>query len=169
MKKIIIKIGDVFSAPIDQNSKKYFQYIADDLTQLNSNVIRGFKKKYLLKETPVLSEVTKDEVDFYAHCFLRNGIKMHLWEKLGNATDIGELNFFFRDTNDYGIGKNQEPIKISNNWYVWKVNDKSFTRVGKLEGGYKNAFIGLVFNPLGILEMLKGNKYPPHYPEYSND
>jgi hypothetical protein len=47
--RISTKIGDVFSAKIDGNTKKYFQLIAFDLTQLNSDVIRGFKKVYTSK------------------------------------------------------------------------------------------------------------------------
>ena len=38
------KIGDVFVVKVDDKSKKYFQYIISDLTQLNSDVIRAFKK-----------------------------------------------------------------------------------------------------------------------------
>lgn len=44
MKRVLTKIGDVFEVKIDETSKKYFQYIANDMTQLNSDVIRGFKK-----------------------------------------------------------------------------------------------------------------------------
>jgi hypothetical protein len=33
-KRVITKIGDVFSAPINEHEKKYFQLIAFDLTQL---------------------------------------------------------------------------------------------------------------------------------------
>ena len=38
------KLGDIFCVKIDENNKKYFQYIANDLTQLNSDVIRAFKR-----------------------------------------------------------------------------------------------------------------------------
>jgi len=49
MKKRILntRVGDVFCVYIDETSKKYLQYIANDLTQLNSDVIRAFKTKYL--------------------------------------------------------------------------------------------------------------------------
>ena len=61
------KIGDVFSVKIDNHSKKYFQYIISDLTQLNSDVIRAFKKVYLIDTNPDLSEIVNGEVEFYAH------------------------------------------------------------------------------------------------------
>ena len=44
MARISTKIGDVFSVKVDENNKKYFQLVAFDLTQLNSNAIRAFKK-----------------------------------------------------------------------------------------------------------------------------
>lgn len=161
------KIGDIFSARIDDGSKKYFQLIAFDLTQLNSDVIRAFKKIYPLNASPDLSEIVNGEVEFYAHCVTKLGLKMNLWERVGNTTEIGSTkDILFRDTNDYGSKVGENPIKISNNWYVWRINDKDFTHVGKLEGENRKAEIGIVINPLGIMELLKGNKYPVNYPEF---
>lgn len=59
------KIGDVFSVRIDDNRKKYFQLIAFDLTQLNSDVIRAFAKVYPIDAVPDISEIISDEVGFY--------------------------------------------------------------------------------------------------------
>jgi hypothetical protein len=161
------KIGDVFSVRVDENNKKFFQYIANDLTQLNSDVIRAFKEVYPLDVDLDLSEIISGEVDFYAHCVTKFGIKMGLWEKIGNIQYEGQLNrVLFRDSNDYGHRQGDEPITISENWYIWKVNDNEFTKVGKLEGDSRKAYVGLVFNPLGIIELLKGNKYPINYPAF---
>lgn len=167
MAKANTKIGDVFSVKIDENSKKYFQYIISDLTQLNSDVIRAFKKVYPLNANPELTEIVKGEVEFYAHCVTKLGLKMSLWESVGNTTEIGNTtDILFRDTNDYGTKVGEEPIKVSHKWYVWRINDKDFTRVGKLEGENRKAYTGIVMNPLGIIELLKGNKYPVNYPEF---
>ena len=46
MARVYTKIGDVFSVKIDENSKKYFQLIAYDLTQLNSDVINKNNNTY---------------------------------------------------------------------------------------------------------------------------
>ncbi|CAN5467527.1 hypothetical protein BH09BAC6_BH09BAC6_07690 [soil metagenome] len=48
MTRVNTKTGDVFSVKLN-NSKKYFQYIANDSTQLNSDVIRGFRKIYAIE------------------------------------------------------------------------------------------------------------------------
>jgi hypothetical protein len=42
-KRTVSTIGDVFSVPLGDGHKKYFQYVANDVTQLNSDVIRAFK------------------------------------------------------------------------------------------------------------------------------
>ena len=167
MARTITKIGDIFSVNIDESNKKYFQLIAFDLTQLNSDVIRAFKKKYSINENPDLTEIIKDEVTFYTHCVTKSGLKLNLWQKVGNNMVVGRIDkIIFRGTSDYGTKVGEEPVKISNNWYVWKINDYAFTKVGKLEGENRNSFIGLVINPIGIVEMIKGNKYLINYPDF---
>ena len=78
MARISTKIGDVFSVKVDENNKKYFQLITFDLTQLNSDVIRAFKKAYPIDITPDLSEIVDGEIEFYAHCVTKWGMKMNL-------------------------------------------------------------------------------------------
>jgi hypothetical protein len=155
------KIGDVFSVPLDESSKKYFQYIADDLSQLNSSVIRAFKKAYAIDSAPDLQKIVSDDVDFYAHVVIKWGIKLNLWEKVGNVPFAGRVEVLFRDTNDYG---NPE-VKSSSNWYVWKVNQE-FKQVGKLEGEYRNAEIGIVVAPPDIAHRMRTGEYEFLYPEY---
>ena len=72
-KRIITRIGDVFEVQLD-NCKKYFQYIANDMTQLNSSVIRAFVEEYPLGYTPILENITAGKVDFYAHTVLLDGV-----------------------------------------------------------------------------------------------
>ncbi|ENX43325.1 hypothetical protein F887_01499 [Acinetobacter sp. NIPH 2100] len=92
---------------------------------------------------------------------------MNLWEKVGNISEVGDISkVLFRDTNDYGNKVGGERINISHNWHVWHINDENFTSVGRLDGENRLSYIGLVINPLGVIELLKGNKYPPNYPDY---
>ncbi|ENX43324.1 Imm26 family immunity protein [Acinetobacter sp. NIPH 2100] len=161
------KIGDIFSVKLDENRKKYFQLIAFDLTQLNSDVIRVFNKVYSQNENPNLFEIVSGEIDFYAHCVTKFGLKMNLWEKVGNILEVGDISkVLFRDTNDYGGKVGEDKIKISEKWYVWHINDDEFTRVGKLEGENRKAEIGIVVNPNDIVERIKTGKYDFVYPEF---
>ena len=167
MVRVVTKVGDVFSVKLDNEVKKYFQLIAFDLTQLNSDVIRAFKKVYPIHATPTLLDIVNDDVDFYAHCVTKLGIKMNLWEKVGNISEVGGTStILFRDTDDYGVMVGEEPIKISHNWFVWHINDDKFTYVGNLEGENRKAEIGVVMPPLAIVERIKTGKYNFVYPEF---
>lgn len=166
MTRISIKLGDIFSVNLT-NGKKYFQYVADDLTQLNSNVIRAFKRVYPLNQYPELSEITQDQCDFHAHCIIKFGLKLGLWEKVGNYDrEVRIEDIWFRNTNDYGTKAGNTPVKLSTNWYVWKINDKNFTKVGRLEGNYRNAEIGIVVIPQDIVDRMQDGHYHFAYPSF---
>jgi hypothetical protein len=72
----------------------------------------------------------------------------------------------FRGTSDSGARAGQEPIKISDKWYVWRINDRDFTNVGKLEGENRKAEIGVVVNPYDIVDRIKTGKYNFFYPNF---
>ncbi|MBP1483854.1 Imm26 family immunity protein [Acinetobacter nosocomialis] len=159
MKKKNTKIGDIFVVKLDNGHKKYFQLIAFDVTQLNSDVIRVFKKKYSENEGLILSEIISDEVDFYAHCITIFGIKLGFWEKVGNIQEVGDVNILFRSSADH------PKIDISNNWWVWSVN-KPQQYVGKLEGENLHAEIGSVIPPDSIVHRIKTGSYDFIYPGF---
>lgn len=167
LKRIRTKIGDVFSVLISENEKKYFQLISFDLIQLNSDVIRAFKKVYAIDESPSLSEIVCGEVEFYAHCVTKWGVQLQLWEKAGNIQDVGDINhIIFRDTEDYGVKLGEEPIKVSHRWYIWHIGDDDFKDVGKLCGENRKAEIGMVMSPYNIVDRIKTGKYHLPYPDF---
>jgi hypothetical protein len=156
------KIGDVFSVAIDNERKIYFQYIVNDLTQLNSDVIRVFFKRYPNIASPDLSEIVSDEVVFFAHCITKLGIKLGYWEKVGNISNVGKLdNVLFRSSGDVG----NLQLKVSQNWWIWNVNQEQ-KWVGKLEGGNRTAEIGRVIPPDSIVHRIRTGIYYFVYPEY---
>lgn len=156
MKQVSTKKGDIFVVKIDAKSKHYFQYITNDLKQLNSDVIRCFEKIYPIDVQPDLIEIINDKIFFYAHYVTKWGVKLGYWEKIGNVKNVGSFeSILFRDTNDYGIEKGEKPVKVSCNWYIWKIGDTEFTRVGKLERENRNAEIGMVINPESIVYRIK--------------
>lgn len=164
--RINTKIGDVFSVKINEKTKKYFQLIAYDLTQLNSDVIRAFKDEYSIDYKPNIAEIISGEVDFHAHCVTKLGLKMNLWEKVGNSKEVGDLaQILFRGSSDSG-SKSGEKLKVSNKWYVWRINDDDVTRVGKLQGENRNAELGIVVNPFDVVERMKTGKYNFFYPDF---
>lgn len=154
------KIGDVFCVKIKDSGKKYFQYIISDLTQLNSDVIRAFKKVYSANANPDLSEIVNGEVEFYAHCVTKLGLKMGYWEKVGNTNDVGDFDdVLFRSSAD------DPQTKVSHNWWVWKINEDQ-KQVGKLVGEKRNAEVGSVIPPDSIVYRMRTGEYDFVYPDF---
>ncbi|MHA6726514.1 hypothetical protein ACX3PU_00445 [Chryseobacterium sp. A301] len=166
-KRVITKIGDIFSVELDNGNKKYFQYIANDLTQLNSDVIRAFKKEYPINEPSNYEEILSGEIDFHAHTMINVGVKQNLYVQEGKSIVYPSIDdVVFRDTNDAGHGPEKPQVFISENWFIWKINDKAFKTVGKLNGENRNAEIGIVIPPFAIVERIKTGKYNFVYPDF---
>lgn len=159
-----IKIGDIFEVIIDEEYKKYFQMVCTDSSQLNSDVIRIFKKRHPLQSKLSVEQIIQDEIDIYAHCNIKLGLKLNFWKFFNNSEKVGLKDVLFKATNDYARKEGEAPKLVSNDWYVWLANEP-YQDVGILEGKNKDAYVGLVINPLGILELLRGNEYPKNYPK----
>ena len=158
-KRVITNIGDVFCAKIN-NYKIYLQYIANDLSQLNSDVIRVFKKKYPLEINPDLPEIINGDVDFYAHCVTSAGIRRGLWEKVDNIKNVGIIDdIMFKCKGDYTRSD------IQNDWSIWRINQETLN-VGELSDKYKNSYLGLIFRPEDILHKSKIGSYMGVFSEY---
>jgi hypothetical protein len=150
---------DIFAIKIDDKSQKFMQYVMSDLTQLNSDVIRVFKGDYPQDSTPDISEITKSDVEFYAHCVLKFGLKLGYWIKFGHSIDVGKLNILFRSSAD------DPRVPVSYDWWIWNVNSPQ-KHVGRLIGENKNADIGSVIPPQSLLYRMKHRKYDFVYPKF---
>jgi len=156
------KIGDVFVVHLEDGTKMYLQYIISDTTQLNSDVVRVFSKKYSSDSEPELSEIVAGKTAFHAHCVTKFGIMLGLWERIGNIQPVGTFeHILFRDSEDYG----KPEIKKSERWWVWKINENE-VYVGKLEGAHQSAEIGIVVKPADIVERIKTGQYSFVYPDF---
>jgi hypothetical protein len=155
VKRIVTKIGYVFCVEIDNEYKVFFQYVANDLSQLNSSVIRVFKKHYPMDYVPDMDEIVKDQVDFYAHTVLRYGIVENAWYKVGKHPDLGDVeNIGFRWFSE----GNHDKMTKSYKWYVWKINQE-FQHVGEMTKKYKHLDIGVVIPYFFIVEKIRTGKY----------
>ena len=162
MKKVKLKTGDIFSVRMNETFKRYFQFVGNDISQLNSDVIRVFKNSYSMDESPDLRNIVNDKVDFYAHVILKLGIRMNIWINVGNVFETGNFNeVLFRDSSDYG----DPNIKISNNWWIWKMNEPQ-KFVGNLIDVYQKAEIGVIVRPQDVVDRMCSGKYKFNYPEY---
>jgi len=161
IKRVRLKIGDVFEVKTDSSAVRFFQYVADDVTQLSSYVVRVFKEAYGREEPLDIPRIVAGEAHFHAHVFLRNGIKQQAWRKVGHAPPPDDLDVLFRDSGDYG---NPE-VTVSTNWYVWKINGPT-EDVGKLLPQYQSAEIGVVITAGDLVYRMQHGEYDFIYPGF---
>ena len=130
--RIITKIGDIFCVEVDNDYKCYFQYVANDLTVLNSS-----------------------EVYFYAHTILRFGILYNAWYKVGKHPDIGNPDeITFRMYNDIGNWNRSK----SYNWVIWKINQKQ-EFIGEMREKYASIDLGIVLTYKDIVSKITTGSY----------
>ncbi len=127
-KRIITKIGDVFCVEFQDGTKGYFQYIANDFTQLNSSVIRAFKTHYPIDRKVSIDEIVQDEVAFYMHTILRAGIIENVWYKVGKSYETGEEELkkvIFAQAPEYlTVNLNTIDVDPMKNWFIWHINEE---------------------------------------------
>ena len=156
-KRIVTKIGNVFCVEIKNEFKCYFQYVANDWEQLNSSVIRVFKKRYPIESTPAIDEISQDEISFYVHTVLRVGIAHGAWYKVGTSKEVGDTkNIMFRsyeDVNYAGTGKTK-----SYKWRVWKINEE-WQFVGEMNDTYREYDLGWIFPYTNVITKIETGKF----------
>lgn len=156
-KRIVTKIGNIFCIEIDNQYKRYFQYVANDMEQLNSSVIRMFKRQYPMDYVSKMDEIINDEIDFYTHLILRSGIAENVWYKVGTSQELGDTEHIMFRT--FGLISGSIKDKKSDNWYVWRINCESF-RIGVLTDEYREAYVGPVFSYIHLLKKIRTGMFP---------
>lgn len=174
VKRIVTRIGDIFCAEIDCEYKCYFQYIEKDLSQLNSSVIRVFKRRYPIEYSPIIDEIVIDDILFYAHTVLRAGIDYNAWYKAGKSKELGldrlndvlwgivHIHKLFLKDHLPQIDK-AKPLE---NWTIWYTNYKTVD-IGILPKKYYEIIEeGAVIPYSSIVKRLKYGYYLSYDPMY---
>ena len=167
-KRIVTKIGNVFCVEMDGRYKCFFQYIANDIEQLNSSVIRVFRKRYPMDYKPIMDEIVGGEVAFYAHTILRAGIADGIWYKVGKTSEIGqkELEDVIFGTNGkerYGVQGDVDPRE---NWRIWDLNGHELRHTRLPESIKDKVEVGGVLPDLCILDRIRYGYYASTMWEY---
>lgn len=157
------KIGDVYVCKVGDESR-YFQYVCDDSSQLGSQVVAVFRRKFSEGEEVNFENITSLEIEFFAHVFIAFGLKMKSWSKVTNVPAIGFGEVLFRSTNDYG----KPEVAESDDWWIWTVNGPK-KHVGSLVDELRKSFIGVVMAPPNIVARLTTGKYSYVYPSPAGD
>lgn len=162
---INIHIGDIFSVITDSGDKRFFQFIAKDTTQYNSDVIRVFKQTYSKEDNPTAEDFLEGAVECYMHTMVSWGLYLGLWTRSGSDGNIGRMDISFRRSKDYGRFPMFEK-RVSNNWEVWTINQPK-QNVGKLPESHYSADIGEIGSPPMFLKRINEGYFPSEwYPLY---
>ena len=154
-KRIVTKVGDLFCVEIDNKYKCYFQYVANDMTMLNSSVIRVFSRHYPLDYDLIADDVVKDNINFSAHTVLRFCIMNHAWYKVGRHDDIGNpKDVCFRWFKEIDFSK----INKSYNWIIWKISEEQ-RFIGEISEKYKSIDLGIVFSYENIVNKIRTGEF----------
>ncbi|MBD5279811.1 MAG: hypothetical protein HDS35_04640 [Bacteroides sp.] len=149
-KGVVIKIGNIFCTKIEDRYKVYLQYVCNDLSQLNSFVIRVFKTRYPIDSDVDLEEVVRGDVHFYSHVMLRQGVVDDILVKVGTSKNLGldglEKIWFANTHDSIYIQRSRTNIDVDpdKNWTIWKVNkDRKHIKVipGELWEYFETGFV----------------------------
>jgi hypothetical protein len=153
------KIGDVFRLIQSDGQARYFQYVANDLAQLNSDVIRVFEERYAADCDIDIADVVKGRVSHYTHCIPRLGLKLGYWTFVGNTSAVGPPSATFRISGDDG----NPQVTFSEDWWVWTLGGE-MRRIGRLTDEFREAVIGVVLPPDCVAHRIEYNEDKFKYP-----
>jgi hypothetical protein len=145
-KRVVTKVGYVYRTKDTSKGHRYFQLVAIDAANLNSDVIAVFTSV-----NPTQSEdydqIAQSPIEFYMHTTTSQGVHQGLWEKVGKApvhVDITKLAFkFYRDQDAINHSKQVaestgdpkfNPTFPEPFWNVWSASDTEFHSVSGDEG-----------------------------------
>lgn len=129
-KRVVTRVGDIFCVEFPDNTKGYFQFIAIDRFQLGSPIIRAFRTHYQKDANIDVEDIIKDKIDFYAHTFLRPGLKNGTWTKIGKSKELGVeglKNIYFGTAKDTLMDESSfkvidvDPME---HWTIWKYDEE---------------------------------------------
>lgn len=157
VKRVIVKKGYIYKVELEDGTIRYFQYIGEDKSNLNADVICVFKKHYTESDEDGLSvdTIVNDDIEFYTHTSVSAGVKLGLWSRVfTNSPVIHENNIFFRRSLDILKTRPNQPPIVSYRWYVWEMNGKE-RFVGWLRKKYHQYDVGGVYSPYSVVKYLK--------------
>ena len=164
------KVGDIFEVRLQGNKKGYLQYIGKDATQIGSDVVRVFEKRYTTEANPAIEDIVSDKIEFYTHVVSAEfGMQDDSWVRVGNSNNIGDLKTaFFRDPGDQPVRKENGLYglpNVSKTWYLWRMNEPRVF-VKELTGENTKAYSGDATWPKNIVYRMQTGKYHAFYPDY---
>ncbi len=160
-KRIVTKIGDVFCVEVEGRYKAFFQYIANDMTCMNSSTIRVFKRRYAMDYKPIVDDIVNDEVEFYAHTVLKFGIVESAWYKVGKSSDLGleALSEIFFASPIIERPEDQRVNALLLKWNIWKLDEEKERIQGLSDEIRLKVEFGMIMPWNSIVSKIKNGYY----------
>ena len=168
-KRIVTKIGNVFSVKLPDGTKGHFQFVAIDTTNLAGSVIRAFKKRYAPNENPSIEEIVHGEVAFYAETILRVGIEDGAWEKIGKSNFIDDertAEIIFGNDRIENLPLLLQFRPWTKRWRIWHISQDSEQYDSPSDEMIDKLEIGMIFSYSNILDRFERGYYIMERPEY---
>lgn len=153
-------IGDIYAVHLPGDSLGFMQHIANDKSQLGSNVVRIFGIIQAKGAAVDLEKIAESQVKFYAHVLLRAGETLDVWEKIGRINKVSASIPLWCQCNEDG---NWSRDLVSYNWVVWQTNGPRIPAVLDSKD-FLEAELGDAFSPNSIRTRLFDGKYGGVYP-----
>lgn len=154
------KIGDIYVVK-DNEHDRYFQLIAIDSTELNSDVIAIFKLKTKGRASATPTDITTSGIEFCVHTTVSAGVRQGLWKKIGTA-DVGEYSkVLFKGVkypNDGLPDIESYEANSYHSWIVWHINGE-WQQVGADIDRYKDAYLGGIYPPESVIYRIKHHRF----------
>lgn len=160
------KIGEVYRVN-DLKPARYFQLVALDLTQLNSDVIAVFSSNNdLTDSTDEIDAIVHSGVEFFTHTTVSAGVSNKLWTKIGKTVVVNCDDALFKDIDYNDDFPDWEPYEKDyyHSWVIWRPNEE-WRKIGDRLADYPNAELGAVYPPNDVVYRIEHGKYPgvPYY------
>ncbi len=155
-------VGDVLLVSLENGDSRFLQFIGWDksLYGMGADVIRIFKKRYPKNQSPSLTEIVEDDVDFHAHIYgVTYGLKEGLWERVGNMKEnLGTKIPMFYKSPMRGNLKDPLPKPNEKLWILYYMSGKDWW-ASENDVRKTNADQGGVMPPIHAVERIKNGKY----------
>jgi hypothetical protein len=123
------------------------QHLANDASQLGSNVVLVIRLAYPANETFKVEQMAHD--GFFAHVFLKAGETLKIWERVQRVKPaMTEIPVTWAVCSD-----KDRQLESSHNWWIWRTNEKK--RLAVKEDELTKAELGLVMSPPQIVERIE--------------
>lgn len=162
MGRVITKEGDVYETVPTEKGTRLLHFVAIDLVDLNSDVIIVYKPHVSLKDIKDKGFLPEN-VDFYTHTTVSQGVKQGLWHKIGKVSTPPLHLFPFKQFHDEEEKEADQaagitPASSYPYWTTWTPDDTDWHVLSADEGAKLVAEDGLILPANDVIYRIEHGK-----------